>query len=108
MLAMMCFLAPSTRQPAGAKPSRLLARIVSHGQRTQCAVGSLRSPRLRAATRPPRRGLLWSWEWASRLAVDGRPSGPDVNQVSAFPALVQIFLAGTFLTRTAFFMAWPF
>jgi len=31
-----------------------------------------------------------------------------VNQVSAFPALVQIFLAGTFLTRTAFFMVWPF
>jgi MFS family permease len=31
-----------------------------------------------------------------------------VIQVSAFPALVQIFLAGTFLTRTAFFMVWPF
>ena len=75
MLAMMCFLAPSTRQPAGAKPSRLLARIVSRGQRTRCAAGGLRSPRLRAATRPRRRSLLWSWEWASRLAVDGCPIG---------------------------------
>ena len=31
-----------------------------------------------------------------------------MNHVSAFPALVQILLAGTFLTRTAFFMVWPF
>src|SRR5882672_11413049 len=26
----------------------------------------------------------------------------------AFPSLVQILLAGTFLTRTAFYMVWPF
>jgi MFS family permease len=29
-------------------------------------------------------------------------------QLTAFPRLVQILLAGTFLTRTAFFMVWPF
>jgi MFS family permease len=31
-----------------------------------------------------------------------------VIQLTAFPPLVQILLAGTFLTRTAFFMVWPF
>jgi MFS family permease len=29
-------------------------------------------------------------------------------QLTAFPLLVQILLGGTFLTRTAFFMVWPF
>jgi MFS family permease len=31
-----------------------------------------------------------------------------VIQLTAFPPLVQILLAGTLLTRTAFFMVWPF
>jgi MFS family permease len=41
----------------------------------------------------------------SRLLLD---QVCDMIQLPAFPRLVQIVLAGTFLTRTSFFMVWPF
>src|SRR4030081_1313122 len=48
------------------------------------------------------------WSPASRTAHMRIDRGCEMIQLTASPPLVQILLAGTLLTRTAFFMVWPF